>query len=70
MDEIYNQCLDLALTDTLENISQFAPTLLRTVKTIKIDGKPVTTNVERPTIKIENVRIEKKRGQTIIEEDY
>lgn len=70
MDEIYNQCLDLALTDTLENISQFAPTLLRTVKTIKIDGKPVTTNVERPTIKIENVRIEKKKGQTIVEEDY
>lgn len=70
MDEIYNQCLDLALTDTLENISQFAPTLLRTTKTIKMDGKDVTTNVERPTIKIENVKIEKKKGQTIIEEDF
>lgn len=70
MDEIYNQCLDLALTDTLENISQFAPTLLRTTKDIKMAGKDVTTNVERPTIKIENVKIEKKRGQTVIEEDF
>jgi predicted aspartyl protease len=70
MDEIYNQCIDLALTDTLENISQFAPTLLRTKKDIKVDGEKVTTNLERPTIKIENVKIEKKRGQTVIEEDY
>lgn len=70
MDEIYYQCVDQALTDTLENIAQFAPTLLRSTKSIKINGKNEIESIERPKIKIENVTIERNKWEIYIEEDF
>ena len=69
MDEIYNQCVDQVLTDTLSNIAQFAPVLLRSQKSIIVNGKKTTEAIERPKIKIENVRVSKKGWRTIIDED-
>lgn len=70
MDEIYYQCVDRALSDTLWNIAQFAPVLLRSVKSIKSKGKEVTEAIERPKIKIENATLNKVGGITYFEEDF
>lgn len=66
VDENYNIGLDDALTQMLDRIKQFAPALLK--KEIKgEDGK--TLKVMFPLIRIDNMTIEKKNGQTTFVED-
>lgn len=71
IDEANNQALDQALTMTLQNISQFAPVLMRRITEIKNEKWQIIEKIsEFPKIQIENVKITKKKWQTVIEEDY
>lgn len=71
VDEADNQALDTALTMTLQNISQFAPVLMRRITEIKNKkGKVIEKISEFPKIQIENVKVTKKNGANVIEEDY
>ncbi len=69
-DELMNQSMDRVFTATLNNIKQFAPTLLKSIQVLKgKDGKKQTL-VQRPKIQISNVHIEKVYGIQTITEDY
>lgn len=71
IDEARDIALDDMLTQTLSNIAQFAPVLLRReIKKKGKDGELDTVIYKRPTIQLRNVKIEKRKNEIIIEEDY
>lgn len=65
VDENYNIGLDEALTMMLSRVKQFAPTLL--AEKIK-DSKNKIIKMIFPKIRIDNVVVEKKKGQTVFKE--
>ena len=71
IDEARDLALDDALYMTLQNISQFAPILLKRKQVIKNDDGEIIKEIEkRPTIQIKNVSIKKEKWVTTIDEDY
>lgn len=65
-DENFDIALWYALTQSLQNIKDFAPATLRKVTKVDWDIE----KVERPSIKVKNVTIKKEKGKTVFEEDY
>jgi hypothetical protein len=62
IDEARDLALDDALYMTLQNISQFAPILLKRKQVIKNDDGEIIKEIEkRPTIQIKNVSIKKEK---------
>ena len=70
VDELMDFAYDDALTKMLDNISVFAPRLLKTTQVIKDKkGKVIKKITEYPTLQLPNVKITKKEGRQYIEEE-
>lgn len=70
VDELMDFAYDEAFTKMLDNVSVFAPRLLKTTKVIKNKkGKVIRKTAEYPKLQIPNVKITKEKGHQYIEEE-
>lgn len=69
IEVLRNLCLDYALTLTLSNISQFAPSLLSKTTSKETRNGNIIEKIEFPMIKVPNVSVKKKKGTVEFEEN-
>lgn len=62
--------MDKALTMCLRNIADFAPVVMASkVEMTTKDGKKASTRYQYPMIRIKDVKVSKKKGNLVFEED-